>query len=269
MKHNGIILMFSTLQRAGIATLFVVGSPSFLMAAELRVLTIGSTQHAAKAIAAEFSKQTVHTVAFTVTAPFLIEKELAEKPFDAVIVSAPQMDSLARAGHLRGGSRIPIARVGVGVVVKDGAPAPDISTVESFKQAVLAARSITYSDPAVPNLSGGIAVQALSKAGILEEIKPKVKIAMLGPGAELIVKGEAELGFFNLSEVLPGLKVVGPIPPPLQGYTMYETAALGGSSLPDETTALLKLMASADSDQKWRSAALEPAAAFTATPNVR
>src|SRR6266446_2935338 len=218
--------MRSILRDLGLAGIAFLASHAAASAAELRVLTVGSTQFAAKAIAEEFSKRTGHHVTFTVTAPFLIEKELAGKAFDVVIVSVPQMEALERSGQLGAGSRLPISRVGVGVVVREGAPAPDISTVESFKRTMLAARSITYSDPAVPNLSGAVAVQALSKAGILEEIKPKARIAMLGPGAELIIKGEAELGFFNLSEVLPGLRVIGPIPAPLQGYTFYEAALL-------------------------------------------
>jgi molybdate transport system substrate-binding protein len=226
------------------------------------VLTVGSTQFAAKAIGEDFRKTTDHTVTFTVTAPFLIDKELAGKSFDAVIVAVPQMEALDKAGQLRPGSRVAISRVGVGVVVREGAPMPDISTPEAFKQTMLAARSITYSDPAIPNLSGGVATEALRKAGILDQIKPKVRIAMLGPGADLIIKGEADLGFFNLSEVLPGLKVVGPVPAPLQGYTFYEMAVLAKSAAPAEAASLIKLMASVSSSDKWRAAALEPVAAY-------
>jgi hypothetical protein len=76
----------------------------------------------------------------------------------------------------------------------------------------------------VPNLAGAVTAAVLVKAGIFDEVKPKARPAMLGPGAELITKGEVEMGFFNLSEVLPGLKVVGPPPAPLQGYTFYEAA---------------------------------------------
>jgi molybdate transport system substrate-binding protein len=243
----------------------LVASATVTAAAEIRVLTVGSTQFAAKAIGEAFGKATGHTVTFAVTAPFLIDKELAAKPFDAVIVAVPQMEGLDKAGQLKPGSRVAISRVGVGVVVRDGAPLPDISTPEAFKQTMLGARSITYSDPAVPNLAGGVATEALSKAGILDQVKPKVRLAMLGPGAELIIKGEAELGFFNLSEVLPGLKVVGPVPAPLQGYTFYEMAVLAKSTVPAETAALIGQMANAGSGDKWRAAALEPAAAYLPT----
>jgi molybdate transport system substrate-binding protein len=176
--------MRATVHCLNFAALALVASASVAVAADIRVLTVGSTQHPAKAIGADFSKTTGHTVTFTVTAPFLIDKELAGKPFDAVIVAVPQMEALDRVGRLKPGSRVAIARVGVGVVVREGAPLPDIATPESFKRTMLAARSITYSDPAVPNLAGGVAAEALSKAGILDQIKPKVRLAMLGPGAD-------------------------------------------------------------------------------------
>jgi molybdate transport system substrate-binding protein len=254
--------MRAALHRLSFAACALVAGIAVAVAAEVRILTVGSTQHAAKAIAADFNKATGNTVSFTVTAPFLIDKELAGKPFEVVIVSIPQMDALDGAGALRPASRVAISRVGVGIVVREGAHAPDISTPDAFKRAVLAARSITYSDPTIPNLSGGIAVAALTKAGILDQVQPKVRIAMLGPGAELITKGEVELGFFNLSEVLPGLKVVGPVPAPLQGYTFYEAAVLAKGAAPEEAAALIKLMASAGSGAKWRAAALEPVAAY-------
>jgi molybdate transport system substrate-binding protein len=254
--------MHTALQRLGVIALTLAASAAVAAAAELRVLTVGSTQHGAKAIAAEFGKATGHSVSFTVTAPFLIDKELAAKPFDAIIVSVPQMDGLDKAGTLRPGSRVAISRVGIGVVVREGAPLPDISTPEAFKQTILAARAITYSDPSIPNLSGGLAVEALTRAGILDQIKPKVRIAMLGPGAKLITDGEVELGFFNLSEVLPGLKVVGPVPAPLQGYTFYEAAVMAKGAAPDEAAAFIKLMASGGVGDKWRAAALEPVAAY-------
>ena len=257
--------MHSAQHCLSLAALALIASAAGATAAEVRVLTVGSTQFAAKAIGEDFSKTTGHMVTFTVTAPFLIDKELAAKPFDAVIIAVPQMEALEKTGQLQPGSRAAISRVGVGVVVREGAPVPDISTPEAFKQTMMAARSITYSDPAIPNLAGGVATEALRKANILDQVRPKVRLAMLGPGAELIIKGEVELGFFNLSEVLPGLKVVGPVPVPLQSYTFYEMAVLAKSAAPTEAASLIKLMASTSSGDKWRAAALEPVGAYQPT----
>jgi molybdate transport system substrate-binding protein len=139
-----------------VSTLTLIISSTLAPAAEVRVLSVGSTQAAAKPIAADFEKQTRNQVTFTIRPPFDIDKELAEKTFDAVILSVPAMDNHDEAGDLVPISRVALARVGVGVVVKQGGPVPDVSTPEKLKAAVLAARSLTYTDPATPNTSGAI-----------------------------------------------------------------------------------------------------------------
>src|SRR5262245_42029065 len=159
-------------------------------AAEVRALSVGSTQMAAKTLAANFREQTGHTVAVTATAPFMIDKELAANPFDLLIISAPAMEEHNDAGDLRPGTRTALARVGVGVVVKQGMPIPDVSTVDAFKKAVLGAKSITHNDPTIPNLSGSVAGAALAKAGILDEVRSKTRYAGPAPGGELVAKGE-------------------------------------------------------------------------------
>src|SRR5262245_58113926 len=125
----------------------LVVASSLATAAEVRVLSVGATQVAVKAIAAEFERLTPHKVSFTIRPPFAIDKELADKTFDALIVSVPAMDAHEQAGALAPVSRMLLARVGVGVVVKEGAPVPDVSTPEALKAAVLKARALTYSDP--------------------------------------------------------------------------------------------------------------------------
>src|SRR5215510_3634334 len=165
-------------------TLILIVSPTLASAAEVRVLSVGSTQIAAKAIATEFEKQTRHKVTFTIRPPSDIDKELAEKI--AVILSVPAMDNHDEAGDLAPMSRVALARVGVGVVVKEGGPVPDVSTPEKMKAAVLAAHSLTYTDPATPNTSGAIAAAALANLGILDEIKGKTRHASLAVGGELV-----------------------------------------------------------------------------------
>jgi molybdate transport system substrate-binding protein len=234
-------------------------------AAEIRALSVGSTQVAVKALAADFNKQTGHTVTVTVTAPFNIDKELTAKPFDLLIISVPAMEEHDQAGSLLSGTRTALARVGVALVVKQGAPVPDISTPEAFKQAVLHAKSITYSDPVVPNLSGAVAAEALSRAGILDEVKAKTRYAGLAPGGELVAKGEIEMGFFNLSEIPPSVTVVGPIPEALRNYTSYEAAVLAKGAAQEQASAFAKFMASAGASKVWREAGLEPVAEYQPT----
>jgi molybdate transport system substrate-binding protein len=248
-----------------VSVLTLIVSSTLVSAAEVRVLSVGSTQIAAKAIATEFEKQTGHKVTFTIRPPFDIDKELAEKTFDAVILSVPAMDNHDEAGDLVPMSRVALARVGVGVVVKEGGPVPDVSAPKKLKAAVLAARSLTHTDPAVPNTSGAIAAAAFAKLGILDEIKEKTRYATLAAGGELVAKGEVELGFFNLSEIPKGVTVAGALPAPLQGYTVYEAAVLSKGSTTEAVTAFVKYLASAPAAAHWSGAKLEPAETYTRT----
>src|SRR5215475_2727777 len=248
-----------------VSTLTLIISSAPALAAEVRVLSIGSTQIAARAIATEFEKQSRHKVAFTIRPPFDIDKELAEKTFDAVILSVPAMDNHDEAGDLAPMSRVALARVGVGVVVQEGGPVPDVSTPEKLKVAVLAARSLTHTDPAIPNTSGAIAAAAFAKLGILDEVKEKTRYATLAAGGELVAKGEVELGFFNLSEIPKGVTLAGPLPAPLQGYTVYEAAVLSKGSTAEAVTAFLRYLASAAAAAHWSGAKLEPAETYMPT----
>lgn len=258
-------IMRLSFRTIAVSMLTLMVSSTLATAAEVRVLSVESTQIAAKAIAAEFEKQTGHKVIFTIRPPFNIDKELAEKTFDAVILSVPAMDSHDEAGDLVPMSRVALARVGVGVVVKEGGPVPDVSTPEKLKAAVLAARSLTYTDPATPNTSGAIAGAALAKLGILDEVKDKTRHAALAVGGELVAKGEVELGFFNLSEIPKGVTVAGALPGPLQGYTVYEAAVLSKGSTDQAATAFVKYLASAGAAAHWSGAKLEPAATYMRT----
>jgi molybdate transport system substrate-binding protein len=254
--------MRASLHTTAITVLALIGSCGLAASAEVRVLSVGSTQVAAKSIAADFEKLSGHQIAFTIRPPFEIDKELAEKTFDAVILSVPAMDILDQAGTLSPTSRVALARVGVGVAVKEGAPVPDISTPDKLKAAVLAARSITCGNPAVANTSGAIAGAAFAKLGIVDEIKSKTRLAPLAVGGELVAKGEVELGFFNLSEMPKGVAVAGPLPGDLQGYTVYDAAVLAKGSKDAAATAFVKYLASAPAGVHWVAAKLEPASSY-------
>jgi molybdate transport system substrate-binding protein len=173
------------------------------------------------------------------------------------------MDAFEKTGGLGAGTRAPLARTGIGVAWREGAAAPDVSSAESFKKAMLAARSIVYGDPAIPNQSGAVAAAILTSAGILDQVKAKVRAEGLGPGLELIAKGEVETGLFNVSEILPGkgVKLAGPVPPPLQRYTGYDAAVMAKAADPARGLAFIKFMTSAAARERWRVAGLETSAA--------
>ena len=226
-------------------------------AAELRVLSLGSVQIAAKALAADFTEATGEPVLLTIVAPNEISQKLAGASYDMVICSVPAMEALDQAGALQAGSRSPLSRVGIGVMVREGAPLPDVSTPEAFKQTLLAARSIVHGDPAIPNQSGVVTMRILAKAGILEAIKGKARSANLADGFAMVAKGEVELALFNLVELPAGVRLAGPVPAPLQDYTSYETAVLAKGAAPEVAQAFIKLMISAPARKIWEASSLE------------
>jgi molybdate transport system substrate-binding protein len=234
------------------------------IADDIRVLSVGAVQHAVKALAADFGKESGHRVVLTIGSPAVVMQKIKDgEVFDAVIVSEPAMDVLDKEGVVNPESRVRLANTGMGVAVRSGAPVPDLSTPEAFKQAVLTAKSVVYGDPALPNQSGEKAEKILAKAGILDALKPKLRIV---PGQaasqEMIAKGEIELGFYNVSEIPEdkGLKLAGPVPPPLQISTTYEGGLMSDGAVPLAARAFIHFLSSPDARAKWLAAKLEPLA---------
>jgi molybdate transport system substrate-binding protein len=214
-------------------------------------------QIAAKNLAVDFFKLTGSKVALETVTPSDISQKLADQRYDMVIASIPAIDALDQAGALRTGSRVPLARVGIGVLVREGSLVPDVSTPDAFKKTLAAARSIVHGDPAVPNQSGVVTMRILAKAGLLDAVKVKGRPATLANGFAMVAKGEVELALFNLVELPPGVRLAGPVPAPFQDYTSYETAVLANGLAPAEAQAFIALITSAASRKTWEAASLE------------
>jgi ABC-type molybdate transport system substrate-binding protein len=145
------------------------------------------------------------------------------------------------------------------MAVHPTATAPDLSTPDAFKKALTGAKSIGIGDPTVPNGSGVVIQCILAASGIMDTIKPKVKVVGLDPGQEMIAKGEIELGLMNSSEVRTFVKFAGPVPAPLQDYTNYE-AALTTKASSSAALAFAQFIGSQEAAPHWRTARMEPAA---------
>jgi molybdate transport system substrate-binding protein len=233
-------------------------------AAEVRVLSVGAVQNALRNLAAEFEKESGHKIVLSINSPAVaMQKIKAGEVHDAVIVSEPAMDQLDGDGIVNPESRVRLASTGLGIAVREGAPVPNLSTPEAFKQALLAAKSIVYGDPTLANQSGEKAEKILRLAGIFDALKPKLKI-LPGQAAsqEMVAKGEAEIGLYNVSEIPEGkgLKLAGPVPAPLQIATMYEAALMSDGSVPEAARAFILFLARPEARAKWTTAKLEPAA---------
>jgi molybdate transport system substrate-binding protein len=231
-------------------------------AAEIRVFTAGATEEPLRHIAADFTQATGHTVSFTVDTVGVLQRKLksGEKP-DAAVLSVAVVEALEKDGVLPAGGRVELARVLMGVGVREGAPLPDISTPEAFRQTLLAARSVAVTDPAFASTAGLHFVRLLQGFGIVEEIGKK---SVLRPGgkfvADALAKGEAEIGITFVSEMLPvkGIRVVGPLPDAIQSKTAYAAAIPDGA--PDAARAFIAFAATPQAAKHFEAAGLEAVA---------
>lgn len=181
----------------------------------------------------------------------------AGETFDVVVLASDAIDKLTAAGHLRAGSRVDLVRSGVAVAVRAGAPRPDISNEDAVRAAVLAARSISYST----GPSGVALARLFERWGIAAEIQSRIVQAPPGvPVGALVARGEVELGFQQLSELLPldGITILGPLPPDIQVTTIFSAGVATNSVQPDAVRAMLEYMVSPEVAEAKRAQGMDP-----------
>ena len=214
-------------------------------AADLKLLTAGAYKPVALELVPEFEKRTGHKVTVeNDTAGGLARRVAAGEYFDVVVMPPGRMGPLLGNRLVESSAKV-LARVGIGVAVKQGAPVPDISSVEAFKKTLLAARAIAYTDPASGGTAGTYLANLFEKMGIAAELKPKTVLVKGGYSAEKIVTGEAEIALQPTSELLavPGTMLVGPIPLEVQHYIAYSGGVSAASRNPAAAEALLLMLA--------------------------
>lgn len=229
-------------------------------AAEIKLLSAGAVRAVVEGVSDAFREQTGHTVTTTFgTVGVVRQKLMAGAPADVVIMTDAAVDEAARQGAVSGGTRTDIARAGIGVGVREGAPLPDISTPEAFKQALLSAKSVVYVDPAQGATSGIHFASVLQRLGIADAVKAKTLLWPGGYAAEAVAKGQAELVVHQISEILPvkGVKLVGPLPTELQKITVYSAGLATGSAAPDAARAYITFLTSPPVKAKFAAAGLD------------
>jgi molybdate transport system substrate-binding protein len=252
--------------RGILAIAMLAGAVQIAAAADIRVYSTGAPAEAVKAIAVDFTHDTGHHVSLTVGQPVTIEGDLAAgDKADVVILPAPVVAMLNGTGALRTGSVVDVARVGIGVVVRDGAPRPDIADAAALRGLLLKARSIVYPDPVSGGGSAGRAIaRMIDRMGLTDTVRGKLTLASaIGGGVERVAGGEAEVGFFNLSEIVPikGVTLVGPLPAELPTYIVFDAAIPKSDPAPEPAAAFIKRLADPAARPAWQSAGLEPVAA--------
>lgn len=213
-------------------------------AADITVLATPAIKEAYAELVPAFEKETQHKVSTTWVGTADLAKRLNEGAVaDAVICASNLLEELIDTGKLMAGSRSDVARSAVGVAVKAGAPKPQFGSEEALKKTLLTAKSIGIST----GPSGVYLNQLFQRMGVLEEIKPKFKIpAPGGMVAELVAKGEADIGFQQVAELVnkKGVDYVGALPDSLQGITVFSGGVHARSNEPEVARSFLRFIAS-------------------------
>jgi molybdate transport system substrate-binding protein len=227
-------------------------------AAELKVLSTQATKEAYEELVAQFEKASAHKVTTAFSGTVAVNKRLADgERCDVLIMSGDSIDEHLKSGKLAPGSRVDLARSGVGVAVKAGAPKPAIGSVDELKKALLAAKAIGYST----GPSGIYIVSLMEKLGIADQVKPKLKQTPTGVFVgTIIASGEVDIGFQQVSELIhfPGVDYVGPLPEAVQRYTTFASGIMAGTTEADASKALVKFLTAPAAAQAYKKRGMEP-----------
>jgi len=230
-------------------------------AAEILVFCPGAVNSVVTELAQGFQTATGNTVKFEYgTAGALQKRAAAGGAADIVIVTAGGIDELAKQGRIVAATRRDIGRVGVAVAVRMGARKPDISTPETFRQAMLGAKSVMYADPALGGQSGIHTARVFERLGIAEAMKPKAQLRPGAPdGLKEVAAGDIEIGIGQMSEIAAakGVALVGPLPAELQNTLTFSAARSTASAAAEAADAFIAHLTGRVARQKFAAAGFE------------
>jgi molybdate transport system substrate-binding protein len=231
--------------------------------ASIKVISGGAFRQVLNALAAQYQKAGGNELDLTyrTVGQHLKLIQSGEEFFDVAVLTPEAIDGLIKDGKVVAGSRADLAKTGVGVVVKAGAPLPDIGSVDAFKRTLLAAKSVAYIDPAAGGSSGIYVGKLLERLGIAKEVNAKAKLIHGGAVADHIAAGEAEIGVHQISEILAvkGAVLVGPLPAEIQNFTVYSAGVGTVAKDGDAASALVKFLAGPHAGPIIKAKGMEPA----------
>jgi molybdate transport system substrate-binding protein len=238
-------------------------APPAVRAAELHVVSSYGFAEADKALATEFERQTGNKIILELgpsmgeTASAIPQRLERHEDIDVLTMVGYALDKLVAQGKVDSDAHANIARSLIGAVVKQGAPVPDISTVDKLRDVLLAAPSIAISDSA-----SGVYIQKemFKKLGIEDQVRGKTRVIPGDPVAGTVARGEAAIGFQQISELKPvqGVTILGPLPAEVQDVTIYAAGVVASSQKKDAALALLHFLASPAAAAAITNSGMEP-----------
>lgn len=232
--------------------------PVTVHAADINVFTTRAIATVLHQVGPDFERASGHRLNVTTDIAIrMVRRIQAGEPFDFLVAAPGHIDELIKEGRILAETRTNLARSGIGVQVRAGARKPDISSVETFKQALLDARSVAY----LKEGQSGVYLSGLiERLGIAEAIRSKVTRPDTDIVSELVARGEVELGIVVITQILttPGVELVGPLPPELQSYITFTAGVSTTSRAPGAAKELMSFLAGPSAIQAIRSQGMEP-----------
>jgi molybdate transport system substrate-binding protein len=252
---------------ANIGFMFLLVGGIAVQAAEVKVLISNQMKAVMEDLGPKFERATGHKLAISVAAGLgvAVLRVQGGETVDVVIILREGIDSFVKDGKAAAGNVTVVARTrGLGVAVRKGAPKPDISSPEALKRTLLAAKSITYSNPAGGGGSGIHFAKVLDRLGIASEMKSKTVFPPGGGGAGLgifVANGGAEIGVHQFHELIPvaGIELVGPLPGDLQETNVLSAAIMTGAKDAKASKALVDFLRTPEAATVIKAKGMEPA----------
>jgi molybdate transport system substrate-binding protein len=242
------------------AAVLIVAGPA--RAAEIEALITTAMKAAIDELVPSFERDSGYTVRVSYgPSGGIARRFIGGEPADVIVIDSGALDDLIRQGKVLPGPTA-IARTGIGICVRKGAPKPDVSTPEALKRALLAAKSIAHTAPAGGGITAAHIMKLFERLGIAAEVTPKVKLAAGGPDGRvsvLVSSGEAEIGLQQVSELMsnPDVDVIGMLPAELQQITTYSAGVTTSAKQADAARALIQALAAPSAKRIFEAKGLE------------
>jgi molybdate transport system substrate-binding protein len=222
------------------------------VAVELKILCSNTAHALMSALVPLFERASSHRVVLDYASASIVAERIRRgETFDATVLAGPVMDKALATGAIARASLVAIARCGIGVAVRTGGRHPDISTVDAFKRALAAAKTVAYTEAGV---SGMYFAGLIEKLGIAAAIKAKARTRRGGLIAELVASGEAEIAVQQIPELIPvkGIDIVGPLPPELQNITIISAGVFVKAQQPAAAVEFLRFLTTPETADIYR-----------------
>ena len=247
-----------SIRGAAIVILALSGAAPVASAAEVKVFSTIGVRAVMQELGPRFERASGHRLTMTFDVANALKRQIeAGEKFDVAILTVPVLDDLIKQGRIVADTRVTVARGGLGVAVRTGAPRPDIGSIEALKRVLLDAKSVAYPKE---GLTGINFVRVQERLEIADRIQPKAILTTAGSPAELVARGEAEMAVHLIPELLAvaGVELLGPLPPQLQSYIVLPGAVAADALQPRAAGDFLQYLVGPEAISVMKSKGYEP-----------